>query len=32
MWNDKKELKVSLWNATVYLKLLFLKNSNQWCI
>ena len=25
MWNNKKELKVSIWDAVVYLKLSFLK-------
>ena len=29
MWNNKKELKVNLWDAVVYLRLSFLKNSSQ---
>ena len=29
MWNNEKELKVNLWDAAVYLKLSFLKNSSQ---
>ena len=29
MWNNEKELKVNLWDAVVYLKLSFLKNSGQ---
>ena len=29
MWNKKKELKVNLWDAAAYLKLLFLKYSSQ---
>ena len=29
MWNNEKELKVNVWDAVVYLKLSFLKNSNQ---
>ena len=29
MWNNKKELKVNLWDDVVYLKLSFLKNSSQ---
>ena len=29
MWNNEKELKVNLWDAVVYLKLSFLKNSSQ---
>ena len=29
MWNNEKEIKVNLWDAVVYLKLSFLKNSRQ---
>ena len=29
MWNNEKEIKVNLWDAVVYLKLSFLKNSSQ---
>ena len=29
MWNYEQELKVILWDAVVYLKLSFLKNSSQ---
>ena len=29
MGNNKKQLKVNLWDAVVYLKLSFLKNSSQ---
>ena len=29
MWNNEKELKINLWDAAVYLKLSFLKNSSQ---
>ena len=29
MWNKEKGLKVNLWDAVVYLKLSFLKNSGQ---
>ena len=32
MWNNKKELKVNLWDIAVYLKLLFLNNSSQKCV
>ena len=32
MWNNEKEVKVNLWDAGVYLKLLFFKNSCQKCI
>ena len=30
MWNNKKDLKVNLWDAAVYLKLSFLKSSSQY--
>ena len=30
MWDNKKDLKVDLWDAAVYLKLSFLKSSCQY--
>ena len=29
IWNNKKEIKVNLWDDAVYLKLSFLKNDSQ---